>query len=72
MSAEDCHNSRSDNDNHQNEHSQCNMAGCHTAQTAPFVTTFKNQFIDISNIDLPRFAPTALSADISPPIKPPA
>src|SRR3546814_10901613 len=47
MSTQDCHHSESDQDNTENFHNQCNMAGCHIAQAAPFLPSLTNQLPEI-------------------------
>jgi len=53
-------------------HSSCSMAGCHFAQTVPF-TDISKAFIAASSYLAPiYFNPLGISADLSPPLKPPA
>jgi len=56
------------------EHKSCAMsAGCHFTQvTPPFGTASNAVFIDSTSVSFPKFVPSAKSADLSPPLKPPA
>ncbi|MDP2379135.1 MAG: hypothetical protein Q8M35_01395 [Pseudohongiella sp.] len=61
-------------DKHQSnaEHKGCTMAGgCHFAQAAP-VSPILLLSVNYTSVTLPHFTPTALAADVPPPIKPPA
>jgi hypothetical protein len=52
-------------------HSPCNMAGCHFSQQVPLASPF-TQLPDGVAIAIPRLDSQAFSADLSPPLKPPA
>ncbi|HZV99034.1 MAG TPA: hypothetical protein VFF74_08605 [Methylophilaceae bacterium] len=72
MDADPCHHQQPAPNQHQDQHKTCTMAGCHFSQTAPagLLATYGTPYF--SNTTLPHFVPLALSADLSPPIKPPA
>lgn len=80
MAADHCHHQQpapnqhqsQHQDQHQDQHKTCTMAGCHFSQTAPAGTLATYATPYFSNTTLPHFVPLALSADLSPPIKPPA
>jgi hypothetical protein len=71
----DCHDhdAATDANPHQadQKHNSCSMAGCHFSQQVPFVSPFTN-LPDVVATAIPRLDPQAFSADLSPPIKPPA
>ncbi len=52
-------------------HSPCNMAGCHFSQQVPLASPFTN-LPDGVAVAIPRLDSQAFSADLSPPLKPPA
>lgn len=55
------------------EHKSCSMgAGCNFSQATPIDLSSKFVFIDLTSISFPRFNSSEKSADLSPPIKPPA
>ena len=53
-------------------HDDCGMTGCHTASSAIFFQADAYPPVYDSSTLHSRFIPTALSADLPPPIKPPA
>lgn len=77
---ENCHNKSVANDtagNHQDKsdtrHQSCTMGvGCHFSQAMPADSPFKYKFSAISTISFPQFEVSANSADLLPPLKPPA
>jgi hypothetical protein len=84
MTADHCHHgvtdagkhesSKQTSDNHQSnaEHKGCTMAGgCHFTQAAP-ASPILLLSVNYTCVTLPHFTPSALAADVPPPIKPPA
>jgi hypothetical protein len=67
-----CHHQKPAQDQHQEQHKTCAMAGCHVSQAAPLGLLATYSTPHFSNTTLPHFVPLAVSADLSPPIKPPA
>lgn len=63
-----------DKDKPSSEHKSCAMsAGCNFTQITPPIDTFsKTVFVDSTSVSFPKFVPSAKSADLSPPLKPPA
>ena len=55
-----------------NNHASCGMAGCNTAQILPLLSAEKVYFAQASSVVLTSYNNFGISADISPPIKPPA
>ncbi len=74
MSAKDCQHSMPSKDDHRSSHQAtgCNMAGCHLTQVATIERTTAQQVYAISGTVLALRNPIAVSADLPPPIKPPA
>lgn len=64
--------SKADPHTPQTEHKNCNMAGCHFAPLMPYLGTGHPVFIDNASVTLFRSDVIAVSAEQSPPIKPPA
>jgi len=62
----------SDQDHQSPSHNGCSMAGCHFAQTLPFSHSPKAYIADFSYLAPIYFNPLGISADLSPPLKPPA
>lgn len=62
----------SDAHKHQTEQKNCNMAGCHFTQVPPAISPAYTFLVDVSESILPRSNEFGVSADLSPPIKPPA
>lgn len=56
------------------EHKSCAMsAGCNFTQITPPIDIRSNTvFVDSASVSFPKFVPSAKSADLSPPLKPPA
>jgi hypothetical protein len=55
------------------EHKSCSMgAGCNFSQATPIDLSSKFVFIDLTSISFPKFKSSEKSAELSPPIKPPA
>jgi hypothetical protein len=55
------------------EHKQCSMgAGCNFSYATPIDLSSKFVLINLASISFPRFNASEKSADLSPPIKPPA
>ena len=64
---------KNDADKHQpDEHQGCMMAGCHFSAAVPLLSLARLQVIDFASTMLPGFEPSAVFADLPPPIKPPA
>jgi hypothetical protein len=72
MDSDHCHHQKPAQDQHQEQHKTCTMAGCHASQAAPLGLLATYTTPHFSNTTLPHFVPLAVSADLSPPIKPPA
>jgi len=74
MHCDDCPKStqNSDQDHQSPSHNSCSMAGCHFAQTLPFTDIPKTLTADFSYLTPIYFNPLGISADLSPPLKPPA
>jgi hypothetical protein len=70
-SDEHCQHVSKDSDE-QHSKDACSMIGCHLAQTPTFVTEPQQFVFKITSTDFPRFISTTISADLPPPIKPPA
>jgi hypothetical protein len=64
------HDSQSSDEQHSKD--ACSMVGCHLAQTPTFATESQQFLFKTASTDFPRFISTAVSADLPPPIKPPA
>jgi hypothetical protein len=64
---------KNDTGKHQpDEHKDCMMAGCHFSVAASLLPLAQLQVIDFTSTTLPGFDPSAVFADLPPPIKPPA
>jgi len=63
-----------DQHNHGNQQSAkpCDMSGCHSAQSAATVSADPIFLVDVFTSTLPRSNIFGASADLTPPIKPPA
>lgn len=72
MDMENCHQAKPAKDDHSKSHQTCHMAGCHLAQAAPFESALSNHFPALADSQLPHIYPSARSAELAPPIKPPA
>jgi len=76
MAMEHCNMSQSgknDADKHQpDEHKGCIMADCNFSVVASLPSFGQLQSIDFDSTTLPGFDPSAVFADLPPPIKPPA
>jgi hypothetical protein len=70
-SDEHCQHDSKDSDE-QHSIDACSMVGCHLAQTPTFATESQQFFFKKTSIDFLRFTSIAVSADLPPPIKPPA
>jgi hypothetical protein len=70
-----CHKGSMDNEKSKSniEHKSCSMgAGCNFSQAAPIDLSSKIVFIDLTSISFLQFNFSEKSADLSPPLKPPA
>lgn len=74
MDMPDCHehSSAPDTDKTSHNYKSCNMAGCHIVQMTPLLDRDKPIFAVATDTAFPRADSQAISADLSPPIKPPA
>lgn len=74
MEMPDCHEQPSvpDTDQTSHNHNSCDMAGCHIVQMAPLLDLDKPVFSVVADTAFPRADSQVISADLSPPIKPPA
>jgi hypothetical protein len=64
---------KNDTDKHQpDEHKGCMMADCNFSVVASLPSFAQLQSIDFDGTTLPSFNPSAVFADLPPPIKPPA
>ena len=55
------------------EHKSCTMgAGCHFSQVTPIDSSSHHTLIESATVSFPELASSAKSADLSPPLKPPA
>jgi len=69
---EHCQHNSDSSDQHHPKKTACSIAGCHLAQTATFPSDSQQFLFRTPVTDFPRFISTAVSADLPPPIKPPA
>ncbi|HEX5538265.1 MAG TPA: hypothetical protein VFX01_00625 [Methylophilaceae bacterium] len=53
-------------------HKSCSMAGCHFSVAVPLLPPAQFAAVQFDNSALPYFGPFAVSAELPPPIKPPA
>lgn len=74
MDMPDCHghSPAPDTDNTSHNFKSCNMAGCHIVHVTPLLDRDKPVFAVATETAFPRTDSQAISADLSPPIKPPA
>lgn len=70
VAADHCHHDSSSH--HEPSHKNCNMAGCHFVQSVALNETSGNPFHHAADAVRWHFDTFAVSADLSPPIKPPA
>lgn len=70
--SEHCQHDGDSRDQHHPKKTACSIAGCHLAQTATFPSDSQQFLFRTPVTDFPRFISTAVSADLPPPIKPPA
>lgn len=63
------HQQSSDNSN---SHKGCGMAGCHLVQITPLATSATLSFDNTSQLVLTSYNVFGISAELLPPIKPPA
>lgn len=74
MDMPDCHEHSPvpDTDQASHNHKSCNMAGCHIVQVTPLLDRDKPVFAVVTDTAFQQADSQAISADLSPPIKPPA
>lgn len=59
-------------ENKHTQHDHCSKAGCHASAAAAFLPAASQLFFDPPGSAHPGLVAAAISADLSPPIKPPA
>lgn len=69
---EHCQHDSDSSDQQHPKKTACSITGCHFAQTAAFPSDSQQFLFKTAVTDFPRFISTAVSADLPPPIKPPA
>jgi hypothetical protein len=71
-----CHESKMSKDKQQkysHDHKPCSIgAGCQYTQVTPIESSAKYVFAALPAVSFPSFTPSEKSADLSPPLKPPA
>lgn len=66
------HQHQQNTDHKNNSSANCGMAGCNTTQVLPLLLVLKVDFAEASPLVLTSYYHFGISADVSPPIKPPA
>jgi len=71
MDMPNCHEHAPDSNKHDGQHKPCNMAGCHFSSAVLDLPTPHFVFPQTDS-SLTQYAPVGLSAELTPPTKPPA
>lgn len=67
-----CHEHEQNTDQSDQQHKHCNMAGCHFSPVALPDMKSQHDFLFPAESSFLRYHPSAFSAELAPPIKPPA